>query len=81
MLFVLGIGSVVALVSSVITIIWDECPKFKYWQVAIFVSIAGFLGGLIYITPVSSRVNLASDVFELNGFVFCPGRTVDVESG
>lgn len=59
MLFVLGIGSVVALVSSVITIIWDECPKFKYWQVAIFVSIAGFLGGLIYITPVSSRVNLS----------------------
>eukprot|EP00918_Siedleckia_nematoides_P090024 GHVU01197876.1.p1 GENE.GHVU01197876.1~~GHVU01197876.1.p1 ORF type:complete len:139 (-),score=13.78 GHVU01197876.1:954-1370(-) len=52
MLFVLGIGSVVALVSAIVTILWDQFPKFKYWQVAGFVCAAGFLSGLIYITPV-----------------------------
>lgn len=52
MLFVLGIGSVVALVSAVVTILWDQFPRFKYWQVAIFVCAGGFLCGLIYVTPV-----------------------------
>lgn len=51
MLFVLGIGSVVALVSAVVTILWDQFPRFKYWQMAIFVCVGGFLCGLIYITP------------------------------
>lgn len=58
MLFVLGIGSVVALVSAVVTILWDQFPRFKYWQMAIFVCIGGFLMGLIYITPVSEHFEL-----------------------
>lgn len=60
MLFVLGIGSVVALVSAVVTILWDQFPKFKYWQMAIFVCIVGFLCGLIYITPVSEDLKLSA---------------------
>lgn len=55
MLFVLGIGSCVAALSTVVTNIMDNLPKqkFKYWQVAGIVSILGFLAGLIYTTPVS----------------------------
>lgn len=52
MLFVLGIGSLVALVNAVVTILWDDFPRFKYWQVVIFVCIGGYFSGLIYITPV-----------------------------
>lgn len=57
MLFVLGVGSLVALTNAVITVIWDQFPKLKYWQVAIVVCILGFFSGLIYITPVSIYLN------------------------
>ena len=52
MLLTLGIGSAVALQSTVITVIVDQFPKLKYWKVALGGCIAGFLAGLIYITPV-----------------------------
>lgn len=52
MLFVLGVGSLVALTNAVITVIWDEFTKIKYWQVAVGVCILGYFSGLIYITPV-----------------------------
>jgi solute carrier family 6 amino acid transporter-like protein 5/7/9/14 len=55
MLFVLGVGSGVALQGSIVTNILDHFPygKIKYWQAAGVVSIIGFLLGLIYVTPVS----------------------------
>lgn len=53
MLFVLGIGSLVALVNAVITVLWDQFPKIKYWQVALSVCCLGYFTGLIYITPVN----------------------------
>lgn len=55
MLFVLGVGSLVALTNAVITCVWDEFPKIKYWQVALTVCILGYFSGLIYITPVRIR--------------------------
>ncbi|XP_058468054.1 sodium-dependent nutrient amino acid transporter 1-like isoform X1 [Malaya genurostris] len=51
MMFVLGLGSAVALHSTLITVVWDAFPKFKYWQVAIVLSSIGFLTGLVYVTP------------------------------
>lgn len=51
MLFILGVGSLLALVNAVATTIWDQFPKLKYWQIVIPISIAGFLCGLLYITP------------------------------
>nr|B4JMC1.2 RecName: Full=Sodium-dependent nutrient amino acid transporter 1 [Drosophila grimshawi] len=50
MLFVLGIGSIVALQSTIVTIICDQF-KWKYWKVALVTSICGFLMGLVYVTP------------------------------
>lgn len=51
MLFVLGVGSLMALVNAVSTVVWDQFPKLKYWQIVIPVCIAGFLVGLFYVTP------------------------------
>jgi ABC-type Fe3+-siderophore transport system permease subunit len=52
MLYTLGIGSAVALAAAVITIICDQFPHFKYWMVTLAICSAGFLVGLVYITPV-----------------------------
>jgi solute carrier family 6 amino acid transporter-like protein 5/7/9/14 len=53
MLYTLGIGSAVALSGAVITIICDRFPHIKYWIVALTTCIVGFIGGLVYVTPVS----------------------------
>ncbi|XP_058975221.1 sodium-dependent nutrient amino acid transporter 1 [Musca domestica] len=51
MLFVLGVGSIVALQSTIVTIVCDQFKSFKYWAVALVTSICGFLLGLVYVTP------------------------------
>lgn len=53
MLFVLGIGSNIAMCSCIITAIHDQFPKWKPSLVCIGVAIAGFSIGLFYVTPVS----------------------------
>lgn len=51
MLFVLGIGSLVALHGCVITVVTDAFPSLKNWQVSLGSAIVGFLLGLVYVTP------------------------------
>jgi ABC-type Fe3+-siderophore transport system permease subunit len=58
MLYTLGIGSAVALAAAVITVICDQFPQFRYWMVTLAICSAGFLVGLIYITPVSKPKHL-----------------------
>jgi len=53
MLYVLGVGSAVALLGSVITVIRDSFPNLKYLLVAAVTTVLGFVGGLVYVTPVS----------------------------
>lgn len=53
MLFVLGIGSVVALHSAVVTVICDQFETLRFWRVAAVTCVGGFLIGLVYVTPVS----------------------------
>ncbi|KAB0805143.1 hypothetical protein PPYR_02113 [Photinus pyralis] len=54
MLFVLGIGSLVALHGCANTMIMDNFPTIKPWKVSAATALFGFLVGLVYITPVSS---------------------------
>ena len=54
MLFVLGIGSNIAMATCVMTALRDQFPKLKHWQAASGISCAGLLVGLFYVTPVSS---------------------------
>ncbi|XP_036319929.1 sodium-dependent nutrient amino acid transporter 1 isoform X2 [Rhagoletis pomonella] len=51
MLFVLGVGSIVALQCTIVTIICDQFKSLRYWKVALLTSICGFLASIIYVTP------------------------------
>ncbi|EDV98124.1 sodium-dependent nutrient amino acid transporter 1 [Drosophila grimshawi] len=51
MLFVLGIGSNVGMVSCLTTVLKDQFTKLKQWQIVLPISIVGYLLGLMYITP------------------------------
>ncbi|XP_014489453.1 PREDICTED: sodium-dependent nutrient amino acid transporter 1-like [Dinoponera quadriceps] len=51
MLYVLGIGSAVAFVGALNTIICDQFPTWKYWHVVIGTAVIGFLAGTLYCTP------------------------------
>ncbi|XP_012271680.1 sodium-dependent nutrient amino acid transporter 1 [Orussus abietinus] len=51
MLYVLGIGSAVALAGAIVSIICDQFRGTKYWQVALATSITGFALGTVYCTP------------------------------
>jgi len=59
MLYVLGIGSAVALIGAVNTLIRDDFPNLKYLWVAVVTCFLGFVGGLVYVTPVSKYDILA----------------------
>lgn len=52
MLFVLGVGSLVALQGCANVVIMDALPSVKIWQVTITTAVIGFLVGLVYVTPV-----------------------------
>ncbi|XP_064555003.1 sodium-dependent nutrient amino acid transporter 1 [Drosophila montana] len=85
MLFVLGIGSIVALQSTIVTIICDQFKTCKYWKVALATSICGFLMGLVYVTPGGQWILTLVDfyggtyvvfilaIFELAGIVWIYG--------
>lgn len=51
MLFVLGVGSIVALQSTIVTIICDRFSSFKFAYVALFTCVLGFLFSIVYVTP------------------------------
>lgn len=51
MLFTLGVGSAVGLVSGIVANLMDLFPNFKYWQMGGISCFLGFFTGLIYVTP------------------------------
>lgn len=70
MLFVLGIGSNIAMCSCIVTAIRDQFPKLKPWQTIIPVAIVGFTVGLMYTTPVCVQTS-----FRLHSIFFGHQRT------
>jgi solute carrier family 6 (neurotransmitter transporter, glycine) member 5/9 len=52
MLYILGVGSNVAMTSCVTTLIRDRFKSVKNWQAALGFSIFGIIFGSIYLTPV-----------------------------
>lgn len=73
MLYTLGIGSAVALAAAVITVICDQFPQFRYWMVTLAICSAGFLVGLIYITPGGQYILTLVDFYGANFTVFILG--------
>nr|CAD7396080.1 unnamed protein product [Timema cristinae] len=70
MLFTLGVGSAVALVSSIITIICDQFPHLKHWMVTSVVCCICFLIGLIYATPGGQYILNLVDFYGVTFVVF-----------
>ena len=58
MLFTLGVGSATALTGCIITVVCGNFPHWARWKVSAGICIAGFLIGLIYVTPVSAVARL-----------------------
>jgi solute carrier family 6 amino acid transporter-like protein 5/7/9/14 len=63
MLFVLGVGSLIALKGCAFTVILDAFPHLKTWQVSLFTAVLGFLVGLVYITPGGQYIFTMVDFF------------------
>ncbi|XP_077299580.1 sodium-dependent nutrient amino acid transporter 1-like isoform X1 [Arctopsyche grandis] len=64
MLFVLGLGSAVSLQSAIVTVLADHYRKtMRYWQVSLIACTAGFLIGLIYVTPGGQFILTLVDKF------------------
>ncbi|KAH8240806.1 hypothetical protein KR026_005755 [Drosophila bipectinata] len=63
MLFVLGIGSNIAMTSCSVTAIRDRFPNFKQWQCSLLIAVVSFVIGLIYITPGGQYMLTLVDFF------------------
>ncbi|XP_034097312.1 sodium-dependent nutrient amino acid transporter 1 isoform X1 [Drosophila albomicans] len=63
MLFVLGIGSNIAMTSCTVTAIRDRFPNFKQWQCSLLIAVVSFLIGLMYITPGGQYMLTLVDFF------------------
>lgn len=74
MLFVLGVGSNIAMTSCVMTVIRDQFPNVKAWHAASGVTVVGLLIGLVYVTPViwtwNSYKNCCCDRINFQGGQF-----------
>jgi solute carrier family 6 amino acid transporter-like protein 5/7/9/14 len=77
MLFTLGLGSATSLAGGVITIICDNFPQLKTWQVTIGVCLSGYLIGLMYVTPGGLHILDLVDQFAAT-FVIYVAATIEV---
>lgn len=53
MLLTLGVGSIVAMLSCVVTAVRDNFTRIKQWQAALVGAIIACCIGIVYVTPVS----------------------------
>jgi solute carrier family 6 amino acid transporter-like protein 5/7/9/14 len=51
MLYILALGSILAITSSAVTVIQDQFKSVKNWQAALGFAIYGSIAGIIYTTP------------------------------
>lgn len=58
MLYLLGIGSNVAMMSCIMTVVRDRFKKVKNWHAALVIAILGTCLGSVYMTPVSLGIYL-----------------------
>ncbi|CAH1972723.1 unnamed protein product [Acanthoscelides obtectus] len=63
MLFVLGVGSLVGLYASLVTVIMDSFPDLKIWHVSAMSALFGFLVGMVYVTPGGQWIFTMVDYF------------------
>lgn len=52
MLYILGIGSGIALAGGIVSIVNDQFPNWKHWHIVLVTCVLGFCVGTFYCTPV-----------------------------
>ncbi|XP_017768589.1 PREDICTED: sodium-dependent nutrient amino acid transporter 1-like [Nicrophorus vespilloides] len=77
MLFILGVGSLIALQGSAFTIIMDNWPHLKKWHVSLGCGIVGFIIGLVFVTPGGQFIVTLLDYFG-GTFIFFILTTMEV---
>ncbi|KAK2587415.1 hypothetical protein KPH14_003129 [Odynerus spinipes] len=70
MMFVLGIGSSVGMMSSLYIILNEKFPNVKTWQMVIPLCIFGFLIGTVYVTPGGQFILTLADYYGTSFVVF-----------
>lgn len=70
MLYLLGIGSNVAMMSCCMTVIRDRFKSVKNWQVALIIAILGTTLGSIYMTPGGQSVLKLVDYYGASFIAF-----------
>lgn len=71
MLYLLGIGSNVAMMSCITTVVRDRFKSIKNWQVALVIAVVGTILGSTYMTPVCFEAKKWFEwnfLFSLNSF-------------
>ncbi|XP_011346370.1 sodium-dependent nutrient amino acid transporter 1-like isoform X1 [Ooceraea biroi] len=70
MMFVLGVGSAVGMVTGIITVINEQFPKLKTWQIVVPACCLGFAIGTVYVTPGGQFILTLVDYYGASFVVF-----------
>ncbi|XP_057323724.1 sodium-dependent nutrient amino acid transporter 1-like [Microplitis mediator] len=70
MLYVLGIGSGIALAGGIISIISDQFPQLKFWKIVLGVCLFGLGVGSVYCTPGGQFILNLVDYYAASFIVF-----------
>ncbi|XP_072761035.1 sodium-dependent nutrient amino acid transporter 1 isoform X2 [Anoplolepis gracilipes] len=70
MMFVLGVGSAVGMTTGIITVINEQFPKLKTWQIVVPTCFLGFLIGTVYVTPGGQFILTLVDYYGTSFVVF-----------
>ncbi|XP_011158501.1 sodium-dependent nutrient amino acid transporter 1 [Solenopsis invicta] len=70
MMFVLGVGSAVGMTTGIITVINEQFPKLKTWQIVVPTCLFGFLIGTVYVTPGGQFILTLVDYYGTSFVVF-----------
>ncbi|XP_031829549.2 sodium-dependent nutrient amino acid transporter 1 [Nomia melanderi] len=70
MMFVLGVGSIVGMVSGVVCALKEKLPNLKFWQIVLPVCLVGFSVSTIYVTPGGQFLLTLVDYYGTSFVVF-----------
>ncbi|XP_011144437.2 sodium-dependent nutrient amino acid transporter 1 isoform X1 [Harpegnathos saltator] len=70
MMFVLGVGSAVGMSTGIITVISEQFPSLKTWQIVVPSCIIGFSIGTVYVTPGGQFILTLVDYYGTSFVVF-----------
>ncbi|XP_050592909.1 sodium-dependent nutrient amino acid transporter 1-like [Bombus affinis] len=70
MMFVLGVGSIVGMVSGVVTCLKEKLPNMEIWKIVLSVCSMGFAVSTVYITPGGQFILTLVDYYGTSFVVF-----------